>query len=311
MPKTLVIAEKPSVAADIAKVVGAKDKSATHYEGEDWVVSWAVGHLLEMAPPEKYDDKYKRWVMKDLPILPKRFTREPVNRTKKQLAALKKLLKRKDVERVVNGCDAGREGELIFREIYEHAKIDKPVDRLWLQSMTAKAIGEAIENPRPVEEVQGLADAAYCRSEADWLRGVFELARRVMDARIPAGAPFLSPRQIFDHFHARMRDRKREMFLVVLLDARHRVLREEIVSEGSLTTSIVHPREVFCAAVRESAGAVVLVHNHPSGDPAPSEEDVAVTRRLVQASELIGIRILDHVIVGDGCYTSFKEAGLL
>ena len=172
MPKTLVIAEKPSVAADIAKVVGAKDKTPTHYEGEGWVVSWAVGHLLEMAPPEKYDDKYKRWVMKDLPILPKRFTREPVNRTKKQLSALKKLLKRKDVDRVVNGCDAGREGELIFREIYEHAKVDKPVDRLWLQSMTAAAIGEAIENPRPVEEVQGLADAAYCRAEADWLVGM-------------------------------------------------------------------------------------------------------------------------------------------
>ena len=162
---------------------------------------------------------------------------------------------------------------------------------------------------RSVVELRAVASLR--RSEADWLRGVFELGRRVMDARLPAGAPFLSPRQIFDHFHARLRDRKREMFLVVLLDARHRVLREEIVSEGSLTTSIVHPREVFCSAVRESAGAVVLVHNHPSGDPAPSEEDVAVTRRLVQASELIGIRVLDHVIVGDGCYTSFKEAGLL
>jgi len=132
-----------------------------------------------------------------------------------------------------------------------------------------------------------------------------------MESRLPAGAPFLSPGQIFDHYHGRLRDHKREMFLVVLLDARHRVLREEAVSEGSLTSSIVHPREVFRAAVRESAGAVVLVHNHPSGDPAPSEEDVAVTRRLVQASELIGIRILDHVIVGDGSYTSLKEAGLL
>jgi len=107
-------------------------------------------------------------VMKELPILPGKFIREPVNRTKKQLSALKKLLKRKDSERVMNGCDAGREGELIFREIYEHAASKKHVDRLWLQSMTAKAIEEAIANPRPSEEVQGLADAAYCRSEADW-----------------------------------------------------------------------------------------------------------------------------------------------
>jgi DNA repair protein RadC len=97
----------------------------------------------------------------------------------------------------------------------------------------------------------------------------------------------------------------------VLLDARHRVLGEEIVSEGSLTTSIVHPREVFLPAVRESAGAMVLVHNHPSGDPRPSDEDVAVTRRLVHAAELLGIRVLDHVIVGDGVYASFKETGLM
>lgn len=172
MSKTLVIAEKPSVAADIAKVVGANEKSPTHYEGDSWVVSWAIGHVLEMAPPEKYDEKYKRWVMKELPILPSKFIREPVNRTKKQLSALKKLLKRKDIERVMNGCDAGREGELIFREIYEHAASKKPVDRLWLQSMTAQAIEEAIAHPRSNEDVQGLADAAYCRSEADWLVGM-------------------------------------------------------------------------------------------------------------------------------------------
>ena len=108
-----------------------------------------------------------------------------------------------------------------------------------------------------------------------------------------------------------LRDKKREIFLVVLLDARHRMLREEVVSEGSLTSSIVHPREVFLPAVRESAGAVVLVHNHPSGDPRPSEEDVAVTRRLVRASELLGIRVLDHVIIGDGRYASLRQEGLM
>jgi DNA repair protein RadC len=132
-----------------------------------------------------------------------------------------------------------------------------------------------------------------------------------MGERMRPGVLFANPRQIFEHFHGVLRDRKREMFLVVLLDARHRILREEIVSEGSLTSSIVHPREVFLPAVRESAGAVVFVHNHPSGDPRPSEEDVAVTRRLVDASELLGIRVLDHVIVGDGSYASFKEEGLL
>jgi len=147
--------------------------------------------------------------------------------------------------------------------------------------------------------------------QARRLGAVFALARRLMEARLDPGAVFVNPRQIFEHYHAALRDKKREMFLVVLLDARHRVMDEEIISEGSLTTSIVHPREVFLPAVRESAGAVVFVHNHPSGDPRPSEEDIAVTRRLVHASELLGIRVLDHIIVGDGCYSSFKEAGLL
>ena len=99
--------------------------------------------------------------------------------------------------------------------------------------------------------------------------------------------------------------------MVVLVDARHRILREEVISIGSLTSSIVHPREVFAPAVRASAGAVILIHNHPSGEPSPSEDDIAVTRRLERAAEILGIRILDHIIVGDGEYASFKEMGLM
>src|SRR6185436_8971723 len=113
--KTLIIAEKPSVAADIAKVVGAKDKSESAWEGPDHVVSWAVGHLLELKPPESYDVKFKRWTLKDLPILPEHFDREPTSNGKKQLSALVKLIARKDVDKLTNACDAGREGELIFR----------------------------------------------------------------------------------------------------------------------------------------------------------------------------------------------------
>jgi DNA repair protein RadC len=160
--------------------------------------------------------------------------------------------------------------------------------------------------PRELMEEAGMGDVQAAR-----LAALFSLSRRLMGERLRHGMLFANPRQIFDHYHGALRDKKREMFLVVLLDARHRVLGEEIVSEGSLTSSIVHPREVFLPAVRESAGAMVLVHNHPSGDPRPSDEDVAVTRRLVHAAELLGIRVLDHVIVGDGTYASFKEAGLL
>jgi DNA repair protein RadC len=152
----------------------------------------------------------------------------------------------------------------------------------------------------------GAGAAGACRLAAS-----FALSRKLLGEPLPRGAHFASPKQIFDHYRGALRDKKREMFLVVLLDARHRVLRDEVVSEGSLTSSIVHPREVFLPAVRESAGAVVLVHNHPSGDPSPSDDDVAVTRRLVHASELLGIKVLDHVIVGDGVYASFRERGLL
>jgi len=160
--------------------------------------------------------------------------------------------------------------------------------------------------------IRELEEAGLTPARARRLHHVFEIARRYSGAqRLIRGAPFTSPRHIYDAYHLRFRDEKREHFLIVTLDARHRIMREQLVSVGSLTSSIVHPREVFRPAVREAAGAIVLVHNHPSGDPTPSDEDVAVTRRLVHASELLGIRILDHVIVGDGTYASFKESGLL
>ena len=171
MGKTLIIAEKPSVAADIAKVVGAGTKTQTAWTGDDHVVSWAVGHLLEFVQPQVYDKKFEKWRLKDLPIIPKRFEIAPVRGHKRQLNALKKFLNAKDVERVVNACDAGREGELIFREIYRWSGSDKPVDRLWLQSMTSASIAKSLADPRPESDVSGLADAADCRAESDWLIG--------------------------------------------------------------------------------------------------------------------------------------------
>ncbi len=172
-----------------------------------------------------------------------------------------------------------------------------------LANYTLRDLGNMTE--RELQET-GLTPARARR-----LQRAFELARRYTTKPAIRGLPFTSPNQIFDAFHLRLRDAKREHFVVVNLDARHRVMSERMISVGSLTSSIVHPREVFRPALREAAAAVVLVHNHPSGDPTPSDEDVAITRRLLRASELIGIRILDHVIVGDGQYASFKEQGLL
>jgi len=137
------------------------------------------------------------------------------------------------------------------------------------------------------------------------------LANRVNSDRLESLERFTSPLQIFNHFHFSFRDRRKEYFLTLLLDGKNRIIRQEQISEGSLNQSIVHPREVFIAAVRESAAAVILVHNHPSGDPAPSREDREITRRLKESGEIMGIRVLDHIIIGDGSYYSFVEMGLL
>jgi DNA repair protein RadC len=138
-----------------------------------------------------------------------------------------------------------------------------------------------------------------------------EIGRRLASRRLPEGTPVRDPADVFRHFHARLRDAPKERFLALLLDGRHRLLREEPVSLGTLTASLVHPREVFRPALRACAAALVLVHNHPSGDPAPSPEDREVTRRLARAGEILGIPVLDHVIVAERGFCSLREEGVL
>jgi DNA topoisomerase-3 len=174
MGKTLVIAEKPSVGRDIAAALpGAFAKNETYLESDEYVITWAVGHLVELAQPEDYDEKLKKWRMADLPIVPEDFRLKPRDaKSKKQLTAIRKLLERDDVDRVVNACDAGREGELIFAYIYESTGAKKPVERLWISSMTKQAIREGFERLRPGEQLRPLEQAARSRSEADWLVGM-------------------------------------------------------------------------------------------------------------------------------------------
>ena len=174
-----------------------------------------------------------------------------------------------------------------------------------------------------LDQAHGLLGLArFINSEGATVRGVgpakraslaaaIELGRRLHGRRLLAGERMSGPEQIYHHFHPRLRDCERERFLVILLDSRHRVLREVTISQGTLTASLVHPREVFRSAVRASAAAVVLVHNHPSGDPAPSGEDRQVTQRLVEAGKIVGIRVVDHVVVAERGYFSFCEAGEL
>lgn len=183
--KTLVIAEKPSVAQDIVRaltpVAGKFDKHDDHFENDQYVVTSAVGHLVEIAAPEEFDVKRGKWSFAHLPVLPPYFELKPIDKTKSRLGAVVKLVKRKDVTRLINACDAGREGELIFRLIEQYAgglkngsyqTLGKPVQRLWLQSMTPAAIRDGFEHLRTNEQMLGLADAARSRSEADWMVGI-------------------------------------------------------------------------------------------------------------------------------------------
>ncbi|MBC7444179.1 MAG: DNA topoisomerase III, partial [Polaromonas sp.] len=174
--KTLVIAEKPSVAQDIVRALtptaGKFDKHDEYFESDDWVVTSAVGHLVEIQAPEEFDVKRGKWSFANLPVIPPYFDLKPMDKTKGRLGAIVKLTKRKDVGALVNACDAGREGELIFRLIQQYAKAKHPVKRLWLQSMTPAAIRDGFAALRSDAQMLPLADAARCRSEADWLVGI-------------------------------------------------------------------------------------------------------------------------------------------
>ena len=168
----LVLAEKPSVAQSIAKVLGANKREDGYIEGNGYIVSWCVGHLVELAEPEAYDEKYSKWTYADLPIFPVDWQYEVSSGTTKQFGILKKLMGRDDVASLVCATDAGREGELIFRLVYHKAGCRKPFERLWISSMEDAAIKEGFEKLRSGTEYDALYEAALCRERADWIVGI-------------------------------------------------------------------------------------------------------------------------------------------
>ncbi|MBI2312922.1 MAG: DNA topoisomerase III [Betaproteobacteria bacterium] len=172
MGKSLIIAEKPSVAGDIARALGGFKKHDDYYESDKYVLSSAVGHLLELAVPEQFEVKRGKWTFAHLPVIPPHFELAPIEKNASRLKLLVKLIKRKEVTGLINACDAGREGELIFRYIVQHAATSKPIRRLWLQSMTPEAIRDGFAHLRGDADMRPLADAAVCRSESDWLVGI-------------------------------------------------------------------------------------------------------------------------------------------
>ena len=168
----LVLAEKPSVASSLAKVLGADKRGDGYLEGNGYIVSWCVGHLVELAAPEAYDERYGKWKYSDLPIFPSEWRYEVSKGTRKQFGILKQLMNREDVESLVCATDAGREGELIFRLVYHQCKCQKPFERLWISSMEDSSIREGFENLKPGTEYDALYEAALCRERADWMVGI-------------------------------------------------------------------------------------------------------------------------------------------
>src|SRR5205085_5919001 len=172
MGKALIIAEKPSVASDIAKALGGFQKHEDYFESDKYVLSSAVGHLLEICVPDQFEVKRGKWTFAHLPVIPPHFDLRPIEKSESRLRVLAKLIKRKDIDMLVNACDAGREGELIFRNIVKYTKAKQPIQRLWLQSMTPGAIRDGFQKLRDDTSMLPLADAAFSRSEADWLVGI-------------------------------------------------------------------------------------------------------------------------------------------
>lgn len=168
----VVVAEKPSVGRDIARVLKCGTRGEGFLRGENYIVTWAIGHLVTLCEPDEIDEKYKRWRMDDLPILPGSIPTKVISKTKSQFSVIKKLINAPETEKIICATDAGREGELIFRLIYEKAKCNKPVERLWISSMTDEAIREGFASLKPASEYEGLYRSAQCRSQADWLVGM-------------------------------------------------------------------------------------------------------------------------------------------
>jgi DNA topoisomerase-3 len=283
--KTLVIAEKPSVARDIVDALpGSFDDNKTFYEGDDYVVTFAVGHLLELSDPEDYDPAWKSWKMDTLPIIPAEFKVRPRDaKAKKQLSVVHKLLKREDVDRVVNACDAGREGELIFTHIYETSGVEKPIDRLWINSMTKQAIRDGFEGLRPAAEVVPLREAARSRSEADWLVGMN--ATRAATVRRGWGAGVVSLGRVQTPTLAVMVRREREIQAFTpepywLVHATFDPLYHGLWFEGDETKLKDGKRaDEIVAKVKGKTGTVESVERKESSERAPLLYDLTSLQR--------------------------------
>ena len=284
--KTLVIAEKPSVARDLADALpGTFENHDSYLESDDTVITFAVGHLVELIDPEDYDERFKKWRMADLPIVPEEFKLRPRDKkAEKQLKVIHKLLQRDDVDRVVNACDAGREGELIFAYIYETSGVDKPVERLWISSMTKTAIKDGFEHLRPGEQLRQLEAAARSRSEADWLVGMNATRAATIRGRAWVGG-VVSLGRVQTPTLALLVKREREIQAFVpepywLVHAEFDPRYEGLWFEGDETRlKEAKPAEEIAAKVSGKDGVVESVERKEQSERAPLLYDLTSLQR--------------------------------
>jgi len=319
MAKTLVIAEKPSVGQrDLVKVLpGPFDKEEGYLEGPEHVITWAVGHLVQLADPDEYDDKYKKWRMADLPIVPDRFrlvVRD--ERSKKQMNVVKRQLARDDVDVVINACDAGREGELIFAYLYEKAGSKLPVQRLWLNSMTKQAIQEAFASLRPASEFATLEQAARSRSEADWIVGMNATRaatirlRSSFDGAVSLGRVQTPTLAILAQREQEIRDFKPEPYWLV--DARFLALPEEprrgyegryhAGSKPRIATA--QEADAIVAACQGQTGTITKLEKRESRDSSPLLYDLTSLQR--DANSRFGFSARRTLAAAQSLYESHK-----
>ena len=295
----LIIAEKPSVAATYASVLGASTKKSGYYEGNGCLVSWCVGHLLQLAKPEEYSEKYKKWNKGDLPISPVEWVYLPSNDSgrKQQLKTLASLMKRADVSVIINGADAGREGELIFRLVYEYAKSNKPIQRLWISSMEEKAVKDGFNNLRPGAEYDNLNRAAKCRDQADWLVGMnlTRLFSTVYNSKLRVGRVQTPTLAMVVERHNKVVNFVREPFYVVALSGMGFTAERERLAEKGVAESI--------AAKCSGATATILsIVKEDKTLPPPKLFDLTTLQR--EANQLLGLTAAKTLDIAQTLYES-------
>jgi len=277
----LVLAEKPSVAKALADVLGAKTRHDGSYEGNGYVISWCVGHLLGLAEPQVYDEKYAKWRYEDLPISPQEWKYTAASSTKKQLKILVDLMKRKDITTITNACDAGREGELIFRLVYEHAKCKKPIKRLWTSSMEESAIADGFRNLKDGVDYDGLFHSAKCRQQADWLVGMnySRLFSVLYNAQLSVGRVQTPTLAMIVEREQKISDFVKEPFYVVeATGGGIKAEREKIKDKATV--------EAIAADCNGKTTAVKSVERKNKSESAPKLYDLTTLQR--EANRLFG-----------------------